>query len=148
MAIPLTIHNANRQKNLVTKMSHLNIGDSYSQILKLEKTMAAAVFKRMAETGSFVMPSFIKKGKSLFFAIDNIDLQINDPNGQNQFHGTVVMTNQPCHPNDQPMMQPIKIQANEEQYSNSVFCYCKKMGHSCTLPNIFETWHGNRWVSW
>ena len=120
VVIPLTIHKATRHKNLVNKISHLNIGDSYSEILKLEKRIASAVCKRMVETGGFVVPPFIKKGKSIFFAIDNIDWQINDPNGQNQFHGTVVTINQQSHPNEPPMMQPIKIQAKEEEYSYGI----------------------------
>ena len=65
-------------------MSHLNIGDSYSEILKLKKRIVSAICKRIVETRGFVVPPFIKKGKSIFFAIDNTDWQINDPNGQNQ----------------------------------------------------------------
>eukprot|EP00795_Rhopilema_esculentum_P016885 gene16885-8362_t len=77
----------------------------------------------MAETGSFVVPPFIKKERSIFFAIDNIDWQINDPNGQNQFHGTVVTINQQYHPTDQPMMQTIKIASKEEQCSYEIEKY-------------------------
>ena len=65
-------------------MSHLNIGDSYSEILKLKKRIGSAVCKRIVETHGFVVPPFIKNGISIFFAIDNIDWKINYPNGQNQ----------------------------------------------------------------
>ena len=40
------------------------------------------------------MPSFVLKGKSVYFAIDNIDFLENTADGQNTLHGTILVINQ------------------------------------------------------
>ena len=47
----------------------------------------------MKTTGGFCLPSFVLKGKSVYFAIDNIDLE-NTADGQNTPHGTILLINQ------------------------------------------------------
>jgi hypothetical protein len=48
----------------------------------------------MQNSGGYCLPDFIKEGVNVWFAIDNIDLLEDTPNGQNTFHGTVVVINQ------------------------------------------------------
>ena len=42
----------------------------------------------------FCLPDFVKKGKNIWFAIDNIDRLEDTPTGQNTFLGTVIVINQ------------------------------------------------------
>ena len=66
----------------------------------------------MKETGGFCLPDFVKKGKNIWFAIDNIDLLEDTPTGQNTFHGTVIVINQRAEdgePVNQPLVIPEKL---------------------------------------
>ena len=97
-------------------MAYLTISDSYSKVLKWENRIPSAVCKGKTENCSLVLPLFIKKRKSIFFAVDNIDWQINDYNAQNQFHGTVVKVNQNnYYALDVSMMHPITLQLEETE---------------------------------
>ena len=55
---------------------------------------------------------FVKKGKNIWFAINNIDLLEDTPTGQNTFHGTVIGINQRAEdgePVNQPLVIPEKL---------------------------------------
>ena len=47
----------------------------------------------MKSTGGYCLPQFVKKGKSVFFAIDNINFVEDTCDGQHTLHGTVVVRN-------------------------------------------------------
>ena len=70
----LAIHSRVRDKNLVNNLSEVYIGSDYRRILDLEKRVEQAFLQRKTETGVFCLPDFVKKGKNIWFAIDNIDL--------------------------------------------------------------------------
>ena len=74
IGLPLAIHSRVRDKNLVNILSDVYIGSDYRRILDLERRVEQAVLQRMKETGGFCLPDFVKKGKNIWFAIDNIDL--------------------------------------------------------------------------
>ena len=63
-----------RDKNLVNNLSEVDIGSDYRRILDHEKRVEQVVLQRMKETGGFCLPDFVKKGKNIWFAIENIDL--------------------------------------------------------------------------
>lgn len=94
VGLALTIHKKTRSKDLVDLLSHLNIGCSYDKVLQIEKRIASGVAERMETSGGFCLPPFIEKGKSLFFAADNIDFLENTADGQNTLHGTILVINQ------------------------------------------------------
>jgi len=54
----------------------------------------------MKETGGYVLPSFVTKDKSIFFAIDNIDFLEDTAFRQDTLHGTLVVINQAENPGD------------------------------------------------
>ena len=74
LACPFTIHSRVRDKNLVNNLSEVYTGSDYRRILDHEKCVEQAVLQRMKETGGFCLPDFVKKGKNIWFASDNIDL--------------------------------------------------------------------------
>ena len=74
IGLPLAIHSRVRDKNLVNNLSEVYIGSDYRRILYLEKRVEQAVIQRMNKTGGFCLPNFVKKGKNIWFATDNIDL--------------------------------------------------------------------------
>ena len=74
VGLPLAIHSRVRDKNLVRNLSEVYIGSDYRRILDLEKRVEQAFLQRKKRTGGFCLPDFVKKGKNIWFAIDNIDL--------------------------------------------------------------------------
>ena len=91
IGLPLTIHKKTRSKELLNVVSHLQIGENYEKIINIEKRIACGVAERMKITGGFALPSIVKKGKSVFFAADNIDFLENTPDGQNTLHDTILV---------------------------------------------------------
>ena len=73
VGLALTIYKKTRSKDLVNVLSQLQIGSSYKNVINIEKRIACRVAERMKTTGGFCLPSFLVKGKSIYFAADNID---------------------------------------------------------------------------
>ena len=71
VGLHLAIHSRVRDKNLVNTLSEVYIGSDYRRILDHREQ---AFIQRTKETGGFCLPDFVKKGKNIWFAIDNIDL--------------------------------------------------------------------------
>ena len=107
--LALSVHNKVRSKVLVNFLSELNLGDSYNSVLKLEKRVECGVAEQMKFTGGYCLPPFVKKGKSIFFAVDNIDFLEDTYDGQNTLHGTVVVVNQEHIKDGELVNKPIII---------------------------------------
>ena len=69
----LSMYKRTRSKYVVNMLSNLHLGTSYSNIVQIEKRIMCGVFDRIQSSGGYCLPLFVKKGKSLFFAADNID---------------------------------------------------------------------------
>ena len=91
IALPLTIHQLERNESLVTFVSKLHLGVNIDYIRSFYDRTHTAVVERMSKTGGFYFPEFVVRGKPLMFAIDNIDFTEDTPFDQNSTHGTVVV---------------------------------------------------------
>ena len=100
VGLALTVHKKTRSKDLVNVLSQLEVGSSYNKVVNIEKRIACGVADRMKNTGGFCLPSFLMKGKSVYFAADNIDFLENTADGQNTLHGTLLVINQNKGGND------------------------------------------------
>ena len=61
---------------------------SYDKICRVKKNIINHTKLTLSKNnGIYILPNLIH-GKPLFFAIDNLDLQIYMPDGKNQLHGT------------------------------------------------------------
>ena len=74
IGLPLAINSIVHAKNLVNNLSEVYIVSDYRSILDLEKRVEQAFLQRMKETGGLCLPDFVKKGKNIWSAINNIDL--------------------------------------------------------------------------
>ena len=111
-----------RDRNLVNNLSDVYIGSDYRKIIDIEKGVEQAVLGRMIETGGYCLPDFVKTGVNIGLAVDNIDLLEDTPNGQNTFHGTVIVINQRNvdgekvqvgkEPVNQPLVIPEKLKSD------------------------------------
>ena len=109
IGLALSVHNKVRSKQLVNFLSDLHLGTSYSSVLNIENRVECGVVERMKSTGGYCIPTFVKKGKSVFFAIDNIDFLEDTCDGQNTLHGTVVVMNQEDTDEGEVVSQPLII---------------------------------------
>ena len=115
VGLPLAVHARVRDRNLVNNLSDVYVGSDYRKIIDIEKRVEQAVLGRMIETGGYCLPDFVKKGVNIWFAVDNIDLLEDTPNGQNTFHGTVIVINQrnvDGEPVNQPLVIPEKLKSD------------------------------------
>ena len=94
LGLSLMVHNVTRSRILVTFLSQINLGSSYSAVMNQEKRIAAAVTERIEQTGGVFVPPFLKTGKQPFIAFDNIDFMECTPDGQNTLHGTIIFVSQ------------------------------------------------------
>ena len=68
-------------------MSDLNVSASYQKVIGIKKNIAQSILKRRADNGNIFIPLNISVDRPITFAIDNIDLKIDTPDGK-QLHGT------------------------------------------------------------
>lgn len=109
VGLPLTVHQRVRDKNLVRVLSSAYIGSGYEHVLNITKRIEHAVVLRMTDTGGYCLPDFIKKGITVFFAVDNIDFMEDTPYGQDTLHGTLIVVNQKEDENAEPINPPLAI---------------------------------------
>ena len=69
-------------------MSDLNVGVNYYKITNIKKSIVDAVLAKRTENNGNFIPSTINKENPVFFAMDNVDLTIDTPDGKRQLHGT------------------------------------------------------------
>ena len=115
VGLPLAVHAHVRDRNLVNNLSDVYIGSDFRKIIDIEKRDEQAVLGQMIQTGFYCLLDFVKKGLNIWFAVDNIDLVEDTPNGQNTFHGTVIVTNQRNvggEPVNQPLVIPEKLKSD------------------------------------
>lgn len=109
LGLPLNIHQRVRDKKLVNFVSDLYLGTAYPGLLNFEKRIESAVVSRMNTSGGYCIPSFVKKGKTLFFALDNIDHLACTAYGANTFHGLIIVLNQEEDQTGIPVNGPLEI---------------------------------------
>ncbi len=109
IGLGLSIHNKIRSKVLVNCLSKLNLGTTYEGVINLEKRIECGVVERMRASGGYCIPQCIRKGTSVFFAIDNIDFLEDTCYGQNTLHGTVVVMNQEDNGEGERVNAPLTI---------------------------------------
>ena len=72
-------------------MSDLNVSASYQKVIGIKKNITQSVLKRRAENDNIFFPLSISVDRPITFAIANIDLKIDTPDGKHQLHGTATM---------------------------------------------------------
>ena len=85
------------------------LGSSYNSVLNLQKRVECGVIERMKEKGGHVLSRFVKKGKSIYLSVDNIDFLEGTAYGQNTLHGPLVVINQEENENGEPVNNTLAI---------------------------------------
>ena len=88
------MYHVSRSKKLVNFLSDLNLGTIYQKAIDIEKDIVQAVVQREKANNGVFIPSTLKEVQPIYFAIDNIDLKIDTPDGKGQLHGTGTIVNQ------------------------------------------------------
>ena len=88
--ISMFIYHNTRSKKLINFISDLNIGVNYKKVISIKKAMASSIQKQRNKRNGVFIPTGFIPGKTDFFAIDNIDIEIDSQDGKNQLHGRVI----------------------------------------------------------
>ena len=81
-------------KKLVNFLSDLNLGATYQKVINIKKDIVQAVLERKKANNGVFIPSTLKEGQPIYFAIDNVDLKTDAPDGKGQHHGTGIVVYQ------------------------------------------------------
>ena len=86
----LFLYHNTRSKKLVDFISDLNIGVNYDKVISIKKDIASSIQEQRDKNNGVFIPTGFVPGKTIFFAIDNGDVEIDTPDGKKQLHGTVI----------------------------------------------------------
>ena len=88
VGLGLYVYHITRSKKLINFLSDINVGVNYHKITNIKKSIVDAVHAKRTENNGVFIPLTIDKWSTVFFAIDNVDLTIDTPDGKRQLHGT------------------------------------------------------------
>lgn len=94
---------------MINALASTDIGESYQRVLAL------AVTRRMREFNGAYLPPFIIRGKSLYFAIDNVDFLEDTPTGKDTLHGTAMVAYQRSVTGETSMVPPLEFHKKGRQ---------------------------------
>ena len=70
------MYHVSRSKKLVNFFSDLNLGTNYQKVIGIKKDIVQVVIERKKANNGVFIPSTLKEGQPIYFAIDNVDLKI------------------------------------------------------------------------
>lgn len=88
--ISLHSYHRHRSKNEIDILHHAGIGISYTNVTKHVSKIACAVQDNMKKHEGIYIPTNLSKNKPILGSLDNIDSQVDTPDGKNSFHGTAM----------------------------------------------------------
>ena len=89
VGLGLHIYQKTRSKTLLDVLSGLHLTVPYEKICSIKNDLVIHAKKKMSENGGIYVPPSLSPNTSLYFAIDNVDFQIDTPDGKEQLHGTI-----------------------------------------------------------
>ena len=66
---------------IVNFLFDLNIGINYKKVAEIKKNIIQTVLQKQTENDSVFIPSSLTEDQSVYFALDNADLNIDTPDG-------------------------------------------------------------------
>ena len=76
IGLGLYMYHVSRSKKLVNFFSDLNLGTNYQKVIGIKKDIVQVVIERKKANNGVFIPSTLKEGQPIYFAIDNVDLKI------------------------------------------------------------------------
>ena len=134
VGLGIYMHQKNRSKNLCNFLSDLNLSVNYDKVCNIKNNLAKSVIERKKENGGVYKPSGILEQNPVFFAIDNLDLQTDTPDGRGQLHATATAIYQQ-HDLDIPNMPSIKIERELKPGKTKESTYTIKFCHEPKREN-------------
>ena len=110
MGLGLTVHHDTRNKKLLELLNSQGYCISYSRVLMVETALANAVVENTKQFHGIYVPPILKKGKFLFFAVDNTDFAEDTPDGKGTTHGTITAIYQRADTSREPIAPPLHFQ--------------------------------------
>ena len=76
------LYHATHSKKLINFLSDFNFSANYERLV-IKKDIVQAVKKQKKNTNGVFIPSTLERNKSIYFAIDNVDLAVNTSDEKN-----------------------------------------------------------------
>ena len=87
IGLGLYMYHVFRSKKLVNLLFGLNLGTNYQKVINIKKDIVQAVLERKKANNGVFIPSTLKEGQPIYFAIDNVDLKIDTLMVKDNFMG-------------------------------------------------------------
>ena len=87
LAVGIAVHQPTRSRKLVHFLHGFGLSVDYSRILRLETQLANSVIESTREEGAH-LPTNMRKGTFILFAVDNSDFNEDTPDGKCTLHAT------------------------------------------------------------
>ena len=84
----LYFYHVSYSKRLINFLSNLNFSANYEKVLSIKKNIVQTILQKKTEKNGTFVPSAINENQIIYFAIDNVDLKVHNPDGKGQLHGT------------------------------------------------------------
>ena len=78
----LYLYHITRSQKLKNFLSDLSIGINYQNVTEIKKNIAETVLQKQTESDVVFIPTSLKEDQPVYFAIDNVDLNIDTPDGK------------------------------------------------------------------
>ena len=143
LGLALTVHHDTRNKKLIDCLSAHDYCVSYGRTLQMETALANAVVENTREFQGLYVPPFLKRGASVFFAVDNTDFSEDTADGKGTTHGTITAVYQKAEVPGEPIARPLKI---DDCHSLSVTPYHVHMMH-CGKPKPLPAKRTDKFVT-
>ena len=127
---PETLHvHKERNNKLLDCLENLGLSISYDSVMKIKNGLGNAVIENMSINQGVFVPPNVEIGRSLHFAIDNIDFRNDTAEGKSEFHET---THVAFQNNSNAKVKSLKLQHTKS------FTFEQApvpLVHSCAKPN-------------
>ena len=97
----MSIHQATRSRSFVSLFHNARHSISYSQVQRVDTTLAKRILDKFMENGNFPVPPNLLEDKVLQFAADNIDIIEETLDSKGTFHATHMVAFQRGDPTGQ-----------------------------------------------
>ncbi|KAJ8870049.1 hypothetical protein PR048_029060 [Dryococelus australis] len=132
----LSVHHLTRSTKLVNFLHNTGMSVHYSRVWEIEQQVAKTVLEKVSDSGGLYIPPDLVPGRFVHFAVDNIDLIEDTPDGRNTLHGTVIVAYQLIEEGDVSENRSISTSNDMLDISETIYpiTFCS-ISKSCKRKN-------------
>ena len=125
VGLGLHMYNKTRSKAIIDVLSNLGMSIPYEKVCSIKKDIVADTKAKIAKDGGIYIPPMVSPNQPFFFAIDNIDFQVDTPDGRDHLRGTTQVVFQQKYMDESRTVHTFernKPQTNNLPVHDTVYC--------------------------